>query len=337
MSEVTGLRGRTLWSMDDAARDAECLPEAWRRLFGEEYDRTRAIAEHDLGDATAYVMPGGYVACESFPANTSIHAPEKDPGANEVFGVVIAPRDEPYISVLDLPFVKKLPVINASRHVRGRGEGEKHLAQTRMFTRTDWYGVVYIVDPDYPLPADELERVRHYYTFAPHERVLAEVKDLLDGFYVCAPDIAERLSRLAEVSTPFYVSNFQKCAYCGGKGTTRPWVETVTRELDGSRYDMGDWPGVRCDACRKVTLYNTSCRLLQCATALRALRLGRRSYQVMRAAREALDLQLHEFYHLCTVPTDGVRQPRELEESGDEVLAKYLIKRLEDYSPSVYG
>ena len=63
-----------LWREDEATTqdpDHETLDMAYKRLFGEPFDRTRARHE-DHGDHDKYFMPNGVVVTTSYPGNNSI-------------------------------------------------------------------------------------------------------------------------------------------------------------------------------------------------------------------------------------------------------------------------
>ena len=83
--------GASLWQQDECAPNAESLGEAWRRLFGEELDTSKAVHEADYGDAIGYEMPGGYIAISSFPGNTGICAPPRRLAPGMVQALLLAP------------------------------------------------------------------------------------------------------------------------------------------------------------------------------------------------------------------------------------------------------
>lgn len=62
----------TVWREDDCAPDAESLDAAWRRLFGEPLDLSRALLTVDGGDCTAHLFPVGRVAVTSYRGNAQI-------------------------------------------------------------------------------------------------------------------------------------------------------------------------------------------------------------------------------------------------------------------------
>lgn len=70
--------GRTLWKEDDATTrdpDHEGLPTAWERLFGEPYDRKKAVEiEDEDSDEELIRFPSGAVALSSYPGNNAIYA-----------------------------------------------------------------------------------------------------------------------------------------------------------------------------------------------------------------------------------------------------------------------
>lgn len=63
---------KVLWAMDECAPDAEGFLKAWRRLFGEEFDKEKALATTDCGDCFRYDMPDGIVGFWGIESCTSI-------------------------------------------------------------------------------------------------------------------------------------------------------------------------------------------------------------------------------------------------------------------------
>jgi len=67
--------GRALWEGDVGSSD---VAGAWERLFGEPFDKSKAIEKEDLGDAIGYLMPGGFVVFdETYDTNHGIYAPPR--------------------------------------------------------------------------------------------------------------------------------------------------------------------------------------------------------------------------------------------------------------------
>ena len=87
--------GRTLWEEDECTRhdpNAERLPQAWQRLFGEVMPALEGcIAEWDGGDTFAYLLPGKRVAWHTYtgaaislvPPDAEKTAPAKPKGVSK--------------------------------------------------------------------------------------------------------------------------------------------------------------------------------------------------------------------------------------------------------------
>jgi hypothetical protein len=70
--------GKAIWEEDDATPGTEgheTLSMAWQRLFGEQFDRAKALQTEDGGDADWLLMPNGKIVCSSFPGQTGIYEP----------------------------------------------------------------------------------------------------------------------------------------------------------------------------------------------------------------------------------------------------------------------
>jgi hypothetical protein len=78
---IDGIQYRRVWVEDDALiisrdPDRETLETAWTALYGEPWDRAKAIKQNDRGDHTLYHMPNGAVAYYGYDGG-AIYEPAK--------------------------------------------------------------------------------------------------------------------------------------------------------------------------------------------------------------------------------------------------------------------
>lgn len=57
-------KNKAIFSEDDAKPEGyKKAIEKWKELFGEEFDRTKALVYLDLQDSFYWLMPNGYIYC----------------------------------------------------------------------------------------------------------------------------------------------------------------------------------------------------------------------------------------------------------------------------------
>ncbi len=57
------MRGKQIWAGDEWCDRVAGFPtvyDEWRRLFAEDFDKTKAVETIDHGDGMTYLMPNGY-------------------------------------------------------------------------------------------------------------------------------------------------------------------------------------------------------------------------------------------------------------------------------------
>lgn len=68
-----------VWLEDDATlglEGHEYVNQAYERITGETYDKSKALGTHEFGEGTYVSMPGKYMVLESYAGNNAIY--EKD-------------------------------------------------------------------------------------------------------------------------------------------------------------------------------------------------------------------------------------------------------------------
>jgi YgiT-type zinc finger domain-containing protein len=311
--------GRALWEGDVGVSDVSA---AWKRLFGEPFDKTKAIERRDLGDATGFLMPGGYVVYdETYDTNHGIYAPPRKAPEGAVWGLRIEPRADPVVMPILLP--PGYVLTDSVRKVyQLPGQGEDHTAKSRRFVFSAWRGTVYVLSGD----ERTAEREWWYYHRTAEEAVLDAVKDWYDK---------KRLDRnldLAAAVERWYVPEDRQCQACMARGRVHPTTMDDDVEIGGKRFHVANVPVLKCGACGEHFVETDAFARAYMDVGARALRYYGPTPENLVFARKALGYCAGFTPIDCKVSGD---QTFAWEQGGKGNLDKlpyyagYLVERLE--------
>lgn len=253
-------RGRSLWEGDVGSSD---VAEAWERLFGEPFDKAKAIEKEDLGDAIGYLMPGGFVVFdETYDANHGIYAPPRKSPVGSVWGLKIEPREDPVVMPIVLPkdYVQTDDVRRVYQHQPATGE--EHTAKTRRFVFSAWRGTVYLLCGD----ERKAERERWYYRRTTEEVALDALKDWYDWKY------DERDRPLRDAVERWYMPVGRPCLTCRAKDRVHPSTMDKFIRVGGKELYVANVPIMKCGACHDYSIGCVDLEEAEKVAGARALR-----------------------------------------------------------------
>lgn len=278
MSDHDGPRhetGRTLWEGD---MDVTNVSAAWQRLFGEPFDKAKAVETWDAGDATGYLMPGGYVVYDdTYPTNHGIYAPPRKAPEGAVWGLKIEPRADPVVMPILLPPGYVL-TDNVRKVYQLPGQGEDHTASSRQFVYSQWRGTVYVLSGS----EREAERDRWFYLRKPQEAVLDAVKDWYDK------KDYHRDGPLCDAVERWYMPEGRACFSCKAKDRVHPTTIDETISIGGKLLSVANVPVMKCGACGSYAIKDVELQLVEMTIGARALRYYGPTPEVLVFCRKAL-------------------------------------------------
>lgn len=233
--------GRSLWGGDVGVTDVSA---AWNHLFGEPFDPKKAIATQDCGDATGYLMPGGFVVYDqTYETNHGIYAPPRKAPEGAVWGLRVEPRKDPVVMPVILPEGYELfdEVRRAYQHKNRKGK--RHTAKSRSFVRSgDWYGVVYVLSGS----ERDAEREKHHFWRTTEEAMQDALCDWFDN-----KNPGNRDNKLRRAVEPWYVPEDRMCARCHVVGRIHPSFLAPKSAIAGKILHASKRiPVMRCGACQ---------------------------------------------------------------------------------------
>lgn len=302
--------GAVLWVEDECAPDAESIQAAWKRLFGEELDTSKAVREADYGDAVLYEMPGGYVATMSYPGNTQIAAPPRRVPAGKVQALILQPGRDAQLFDLSLEEVRGLKRISTKTPDHAvytfdeRGV-EGHYAKNRSYygSGETYRGTLYVLGPDGKGLKDEPARsLLNRYSYEPAERLEWALHRLVEQPVDADPYAFNTvdLDTIRWYAQETY-GHHHKCS-CGG--TFRLRYETARDDEYG--FDLGSHEIEVCDACKESMSRLSDLETQERRKALRALRLKPLSGRLLIFARKSLGVSREHLAKVLKVTTTDV-------------------------------
>lgn len=312
--------GRALWEGDVGVND---VATAWEKLFGEPFDKAKAVEKQDLGDAIGYVMPGGFVVFDdTYDTNHGIYAPPRACPEGSVWGLEIAPRGDPVVKPVVLPEGYVMTDDVRKVYQRQPTSGEEHTAKSRKFVFSAWHGIVYVLSGDERNAARE----RLYYQRTTQEVVLDEVKTWVDrGAFIGDGPLRDAVDR-------WYVPYGRECYACKARGRVHPTTVDEFVEVGGKKLYVANVPAMKCGACHDYWIGCNELGQVEREAAARALRYYGPTPENLRFARKALGYVKQQQMIDCKISGD---QAYAWEQGGRGNLdklpeyASYLVERLE--------
>lgn len=313
--------GRVLWEGDV---DVTNVSEAWERLFGEPFDKAKAVKTWDTDDATGYLMPGGYVVYDdTYPTNHGIYAPPRKAPEGAVWGLRIEPRADPIVMPILLPPGYGL-TDNARKVYQLPGQGEEHTAKSRKFVFSAWRGTVYVLSGS----ERDAERERFYYCRTPEEAALDALKNWCDAKSGARKD-AQPDAALVDATLRWYVQEGTACRECGARGRVHPTTLRTPIVINGRTFDVGDVPAMECGACGECDAWLNDLRTLECAAAARSLRYYGPEAPALKFGRKALGIHIQRVGDRSGFTPDQVLAWERGDAEPPENYTNWLIEKLE--------
>ena len=311
--------GRALWEGDV---DATNVSKAWERLFGEPFNKAKAVETWDAGDATGYLMPGGYVVYDdTYPTNHGIYAPPRKAPEGAVWGLRIEPRADPVVMPILLP-----PGYVLTDDVRKvyqlPGQGEDHTAKTRRFLLSAWRGTIYVLSGS----ESAAERDVWSYRRTPAEAVLDAVKDWYDKKHL------DRNLDLAAAVERWYVPEDRQCWACKARGRVHPTTMDDDVKIGGKRFHVVNVPILKCGACGEHFVEADALTRAYMDVGARALRYYGPTPENLVFARKTLGYFAGFTPIGCDVSGAQIRAWEHGDKGNLDKLpyyAEYLVERLE--------
>lgn len=273
--------GRVLWESDVGDED---VSKHFSEFFGELFYREKAIDIEDVGDATSYLMPGGFVVVtDTYATNHGIYAPPRKAAEGSQWGLRIEPREDPVVMPVVLP--DDYDRTDEARNVYQRqpAKGEEHTARTRKFSHTTWIGTVYVLCNS----ERDAEWHRSTYLRSPQERVLDAVKNWYDN--------ENNIYQLRTEIDGWYLPEGRRCRDCGALNRTHPSKISDTVQVGDKTVLVHDLEVFLCGACRAWSVNASKIGESERLAASRVLRYYGPNGERLRFARHALGIGLSSF------------------------------------------
>ena len=320
-SEPAFQTGCALWEGDVDDTD---VSKAWKRLFGEPFNKAKAVETQNVGDATGYLMPGGYVVYDdTYPTNHGIYAPPRKAPEGAVWGLRIEPRADPVVMPILLPPGYVL-TDNVRKVYQLPGQGEDHTAKTRQFLFSAWRGTIYVLSGD----ERTAEREWWYYRRTAEETVLDAVKDWYDKKHL---DLNLDLDLVAAIER-WYVPEDRQCWACKVRGRVHPTTMDDAVEIGGKRFHGVNVPVLKCGACGEHFVEANALTRAYMDVGARALRYYGPTPENLVFARKTLGYFAGFTPIGCDVSGAQIRAWEQGDKGNLDKLpyyAEYLVERLE--------
>lgn len=320
MSEESFPIGKTLWQGDVDDSDVSA---AWMDLFGEPFSANKAVETRDLGDTMAYLMPGGYVVHDvTYETNHGIYAPPRFTHEGATWGLLIQSREDPIVLPFVLPLGYELTDPVRQVYQRPSAQGERHNHRSRSFTKSEWYGAVYIRCGS----EREALRERGYYMRTAEEVVLDAVKDWYDKkhYYRDQP--------LAVAVEHYYSPRGRACVSCSATAVSHTLI-TKPVVIGPHTFHVHGMPALLCARCGEWTAWAPALTRTDREAASRALRYYGSWGENLKFARHALGDTVDSLARKTGLTWETVKAWDEgspQEEAKLNALVQYMIRELEE-------